>query len=323
MGLMSSFVRIVSTWRLPLLLLVTPMAIVWARSPSSGGALMVIAHALLVLFYALSLDGAFLREGLDPRLGLSRDRFAIDPQRLSGARSLVAFALVLVTLGLLFVSLRVGVLAGAVGVLIALTTGSARSGGGSRRFFLAELVWAVVALVGPALFIGLAGWSVPAGEPGATERVMPEADVAGTIVAAFMLGGYILLCLIRDERVDRIDGLRTTATVFTRGGAAGLLAIWALGAAALSAWGSAEGSWSWPVPAVCAWTALLTFWAVGAGRDELATRLWWLGSAATGVVLCVSLLGSPLAERRPAPLDEDAVPSAARVPATDTTYEVN
>lgn len=310
---MASLVRIIETWRLPILLLVTPMAIVWARSPSSGGALMVIAHALLVLLYAMSLDAAFLREGLDPRLALSRDRYRIDPLRLGGARSLVAFALALVTLGLLFVSPRIGVLTGAAGVLIVMTTGSARGPGGTRRFFLAELVWAVAALVGPALFIGLGAWGAVRAPGAAPTGVMPGADVAGTLVAAFMLGGYVLLCLIRDEQADRIDGLRSTATVFGRAGAAGLLAIWALGAVALSAWGSAHGAWGWPVAAVCAWSALLTFWAVGAARDALAVGVWWAGSAATGVLLCAALAPAPLAPGHAISTDE--APAAAQAPA--------
>lgn len=318
MAPMQPLARVIETWRLPLLLLVTPMAIVWARSPGSGGALMVIAHALLVLLYALSLDAAFMREGLDPRLGLTRDRFRIDPLRSRGARTLVAVALVPVAIGLLVIAPRIGVLTVAAAVIIALSTANARGPGASRRFFLAEVVWAVVALIGPALFIGLAGWNAGRNATEPPVGVMPEADVAGTLVAALMLGGYILLCLIRDERIDRIDGQRTTATVITRPGAAGLLAVWALGAVALAAWGAAAGSWDWPVAAVCAWAALLTFWALGAERDSLAVGLWWTGSALTSVLLCVSLLSSPLAPPSIAPPESDEpIPAAARAPALE------
>ncbi|HBS28929.1 MAG TPA: hypothetical protein DEB06_05650 [Phycisphaerales bacterium] len=284
---MSPSLGAIEAWRLTLLPLVTPMAIVWSVSPHSGGVLMVLAHALLVLFCATSLDAAFRRESLDPRLSPWRDRYRINPARAAGASAFIVFAMALVVIGLLFVAPRVGVLAGSSAALIALTT--TRSARAARRFMFAEWAWPLGALVGPALFIGLPGWSA-AGPLTAPQDAMPGSVVAGTIVAALMLGACVLLCLIRDERADRVDGLRTTPTTFGRPAAAALLAVWVLAAAALAAWGAAEHAWGWPVTACCAWTALLTFWAVGAERDALAVGLWWTGASITSTLLAIDLL---------------------------------
>lgn len=295
---MRSALRFIESTRLYWLLPVTPYAAVWARSPHSGGWLMVVAYSLLILFYWLGLDAAFMRRGREPRLALVRDRFRVDPLLVPIARTVAGLALAVSVAALLIVATRIGVVLAVAAVVAALLGRVPRN---RSRFFLAEWVWAVVALIGPAVFIGLWGWSPPAGLAEPPSLVMPARDVAGTIVGGLMLGGFVLLCLVRDEVIDRAAGLRTTATALTRGGAVGLLALWAFGAAGLAVWGVSEDAWGWGAGAACAWTALLALWALGARRDGLAAGVWFVGASVTAVLMSVNLMSRPLDPAVPGP----------------------
>ena len=78
---MGRLLRTVEALRLYVILLTTPYAILWADATHSGGWVMVVVHALLVLCYALSLDLAAQRAGMDPRLSLTPDGLRPKPRQ--------------------------------------------------------------------------------------------------------------------------------------------------------------------------------------------------------------------------------------------------
>lgn len=300
---MSRLVRSAESLRLDLLFFSVPYALMWSRGAGAAAPLIILAHALLVLLYAQSLDLAMLRAGQDPRLGPVRDRFRRAPAGLEAARLVVAILLVPTIGGLAILSTRLAFYAAAAAAIILLVTRGVSGRFAARRFVFAEWTWGFGALLIPAGLIATAkpsALSAPSGGLG-----MPAPVVAATCLGAVMLGVYILLCLVRDEAADRGAGFSSTPTLCGRAGALALLLAWMMGGVLLAAVGVTHGWWGWPVVTALAWAALASTWCTAVRADGLAVGLWIIGHAGVAVLLAAGILGGPpQPNTHPAPLAE-------------------
>lgn len=273
--------------RIYVALFTEPYAVLWTRSPDAGGVLLPLTHTALVWFYVFSLDEAFIKAGLDPRLSVTPDRHDMAEAPVRVFRMCSGVAAGLLTLFLLVSGEpRLALLAAAGGAGVALLVRTAIGPDGQRRFLFAEVVWAGVMLMGPCLLVGAPGWSASNGELGElAPEPMSMAVVAATGLGSLMLGVWALLCMRRDAAADAAVGLRTTATLLGPQGSLALTALWVVGAVAVSAWGVAEGWWGWIVAALVAWAAVAVTWALARGAERGATLLWTVATALVAVVV--------------------------------------
>lgn len=314
---MAGIARTLEGLRLTLLVVTVPYAALWAEFTGSGGWVMVLTYALLVLFYALRVDAAMTASGRDPRLGLLTDRFAMAHVPTGIARFIVADLLVALALVLVIVSPAVGVCSAVAMVLVLVWVRTGPDRRDVRRFQLAEWWWPVCLLLIPMLIVGLQGWiaqaAVPAepsdgaGSAGAAASVDPMSArvIAATCLGALMLGVFAAVCQTRDEIKDRGDGFRTTPTAVGRGGAVMLILLLTFAAVWLAARGVGREWWGWHTTMYVAWTPAAVFAAMSANRDGIAAGLAWAGAATTALSVA---MWSPSVALSPPP---SLVPSEA------------
>lgn len=286
-----AILRLILSLRLYLPAFTAPYALLWASAPESGGWLMVVGHNLLVWYYALSLDSAFLSVGLDPRLSLLPNRHLAATAPIDVTRTIAGCGVAVSALFLLLAGEpRLALLVAAGGAGVSLLVRSALGSGGRRRFVLAEWIWSGVMLVGPCLLIAAPGWSMQshgASAEGLTPRAAPmsPAVIGATGLGALMLGAWVLLCLRRDEAADRDAGLTSTATMFGRGGTLTLIAAWTLGAMTLAVWGVSMNWWGWLIAALVGWAAVMVAWLSASGADRAGVLAWAAVQAVVGIAL--------------------------------------
>lgn len=294
---MATLLRWIESTRLYVLLLSTPYALIWMREPASGGFLIVLAHGLLVLLYFLSLDQARLTHGREPLLGLTRDRERLIPEVVARAHAMTALLVVIVGLVLLFARVWAGVTTLAAAGAILLLVSGAPERSLRWRLRMAELVWPAAALLGPALLIRAFAQrdaeraAAVEGVEGAMAGGMSEGAFAASALGAVMAGAWILCCLIRDEPLDRGEGIRTTPTFFGRAGSIGLFVVWLSGGLLIAALGAGNGWWNWVAPVLLGWAALLSLWALASRREGGAGMVWMAGLGAVGVALASQVGG--------------------------------
>lgn len=286
-----AILRLILSLRLYLPVFTAPYALLWASAPASGGWLMVVGHTLLVWYYALSLDSAFLSAGLDPRLSLLPDRHLTAAAPIDITRTIAGCGVAVSALFLLLAGEpRLSLMVAAGGAGVSLLVRSALGTDGIRRFVLAEWVWAAVILMGPCLLIAAPGWSpqqqgLALQASGDIAEPMSPAVIAATALGALMLGAWVLLCMRRDEAADRELGLVTTATALGRPGTLTLIALWTLGAMTLAIWGVSMGWWGWLVAALVGWAAAMVAWLSSSGADRAGALAWAGVQAIVGLAL--------------------------------------
>ncbi len=306
--------RAIRTLRIDLLALTVPFAFVWATTSHSGGLVMVVTFALLVLLFALSFDLSLLSIGMDPRVSIARDRFQYNVELLERARGLTLSAVIIAALVLLFVQwgLAVFALLAAATTVVLLRNGAGRSG--ARRLFLAEWLWPLAMLIVPMGIIWLWQWSdrqAGGGSAGAPPLDAPA--FAATILGALLLAAFILASLMHSEQADRASGLRTTPAVAGRTTAEAVLFLVLSAAVLLAIAGVSAGWWGfWPA-ALTAASALLALWSIGHRIDSIAPAIWWIGAAATGILVSASVVRAPMQAQIP-----DVISDLIRNPAPDT-----
>ncbi|MEM8834884.1 MAG: hypothetical protein AAGD00_03585 [Planctomycetota bacterium] len=293
--------RILESIRLPMLAFSLPYVALWARHAGTGGWALLIAHAALLIFYLTSFDLSLLDEGRDPRFGVLRGRRHWSRTLASRARTIALAILALGVAMLLLVEVRVGLLALVSSVLAGLMSQGFGEGDGKSsawysrdRFWLSELLWPVALLIGPALLLGVPRWSDATGGIDAAGRLpLTKAVMGFTILGGLMLGSYIMLCLVRDQRRDEADGLRTSATQWGRGGAIAMCVWWMLSSIWLASVGVNLGWWGWTTPMLVSYAALGAIIAVLSRLDGVAVALWWLGHSAIALLIFAYQFGMP------------------------------
>lgn len=290
-AMLGALLRLILSLRLYVPVFTAPYAILWTAAPDSGGWIMAVGHTLLVWFYVLSLDSAFLSAGLDPRLSLLPNRHVDAAAPIEIARTITGCGVAIAALFLLMAGeLRLALLLAAGGAGVSLLVRSALGSDGRRRFVAAEWVWAFVMLMGPCLLVAAPGWRAPAHteEAAAAPAIAAHlgAPVIGaTALGAVMLGAWVLLCLRRDQAADRSAGLQTTATLLGQSGTLTMIAAWTLGAVTLAVWGVSMHWWSWPVAALVGWAAAMVAWLSASGANRAGVLAWGLVQAIVGIAL--------------------------------------
>lgn len=289
--------RVAEGLRLHLLVFTIPVAALWSGQPDSGGGAMVLLHSLLVMLYGMTLDDrirdAELASGQGPRLTLSHDRmaFADVEQAVRPARwavlALAAFACVIMAIESLLMAFFG---ACAIAAILGFTApGVGREA--RRRFIFAEWGWSLFAVMVPMVLIAMHGWSrwveAKRQAPGTEDAVatMPPMLIGASVLAALMLGAFVLLCLGRDRVKDEAAGWRSTATLLGPVGVNVWAIVWMIGAGSLAAAGTSAGWWGWTPTAILGGGATATAALLGAARAPGAVATWWLAAAATGAAL--------------------------------------
>lgn len=273
--------------RLVLLPLTLPLAVLWSGLPRSGGGLMVLAHALLILFYAAQLDAAALAARRDPPLALFRGRERLDLSVVRGVRTLLAGAIVLALAALVFVQWRLGVFATGAFLVIALVAGRAFRPGDHRRatVFWPEITWPLFMLIIPALVIGAqsSGGDMPADAaappvPGTEGPAwsMPRPVLGATVLGGIHLAAYAVLCQIRDRATTGADTVVLFVLLFA--------------SIALGVWGVEAAWWGWPAPVIASCGAILAVFALARGDEGYAVGGWTLSSAAAAIALALTAM---------------------------------
>jgi hypothetical protein len=259
-----------------LLLLVLPYALVWTRAPGTGGVLTAITLSVLVLFYFACVDAKMLHASGQTRLSLSRERIRRSEEAVGVAKIIFGGAAFVLSLIVSLFAWPIGLsLLLALAVLATLDIATRR-----WPMRLVELALPAGMLAVPFLLL----------------RVFASTMLDGggvamlTLAGGLMLAGYVLLCLIRDEQLDRGERRVTTATTL---GGEGALLVWVLYVAAAMAMligGASAGWWGWGAPAVLPLAGMLVVWMVTLGAVGLATGLWFAAAAITAIVLNVATL---------------------------------
>lgn len=287
--------RIAEGLRLHLLVFTLPVAALWAGEPDSGGGALVLAHCLLVMLYGMTLDERIrageVASGQGPRLTLSHDRmaFADVEQAVRPARHAVLILAVFACVVMAIESLRMAFFSACAVAAILVFTGPGSGREARRRFIFAEWMWAFAAILVPMLLVGLRGWSqwIEARREGTGDGVatMPAAVVAASVLAALILGTYILLCLCRDRVRDEAAGWRSTATILGPVGIVVWSLIWMIAASTVAAVGTGAALWAWHPAAIVSAGAAVSAALLGSGRASAAVVAWWLMAAAVGAAM--------------------------------------
>lgn len=284
---MSGLIRLIASLRLSMLAFCVPYAWLWSHASDSGGTLMVVAHALLVLCYFVNFTDATIDAGQDPRLTLLRDRMMYSRRATEIARHAIAGLVVIVGVLLVLSEFWVGVMTlVALALVVAMRSGLTR-----RKLELAEIVTPAAMLVAPMVLVHrFARGAVKAAEAkaetaGEAAVALSEQAMAATWLGSIMLAVFVLLCLLRDEASDRGLGLRTTVTLLGRTAATVFLFVWLTLAMVLAVWGSTHGMWDWKIGVVVG-VASCAAAATATGRMEgYGVGLWWVAHAVVAIML--------------------------------------
>ncbi|MEZ6211126.1 MAG: hypothetical protein R3B46_07775 [Phycisphaerales bacterium] len=233
--------------RIPMLLFAVPYALLWTRTSESGGWIMVIAHAALVLFAFAGVDASLIKRGREPRLTLRRASELFDLRVIEVAHAVLGITALIAGFVLLFIQWKLGAVVLVALVLMELGADGFSSRWRHNRFAWSEYILPLVMLIAPAMLIAGSAKSrlarlhlqydaaLEKAESAKTaisadlitdahERVrhladqidathlMPQPVVAATFLGALALAAFTLLALRRDEMLDRGENLRTTPT---------------------------------------------------------------------------------------------------------------
>lgn len=346
---MGRVLTVFGSLRVPVLLFALPYSMLWMGVSDSGGWLMVLAHAALVLFGFAGVDASMLRRGMEPRLVLKRGSDWFDLRVIEVSRAVLGIAALILGFALLFVQWKIGLVALVALVAMEVCADGINDRWRRRRFAWAEWTLPLAMVVAPAMLIGASAKSraarldvmleeaqrkvrefetavTPEVRDAAEARVaelamalkqtvlMSHGVVAATVLGALAMGAYVLLCLRRDEMLDRGERLVTTPTRFGRP-FAGVLLVVMLGAAiGIAAAGVSAGWWTeagWWCAAIAAWGAVMTVWAAASNRDDTAAGVWYLAHLAMVIALTLTVIRRDLTSVPAidaAPLQTTAVP---------------
>ena len=277
--------RALLTGRWLIAFMVLPYALLWSDVAGSGGVLAALLVVALLLFYFACLDELHVQRLDETRLGFVRQRGRVDPEHATIAKYLFGALAKLIAIVLLFTQFWAGFVGLIVLTLIWI------SSLGTRRWQVktlwAEILIPLCAIMLPIILIGFFA-----------SGLLTPADRLATVVGTAMLAGYLLLCAMRDEPVDRGDGLVTTPTLLGRM-RSGLLffAIAAVattltirGASAIVAYppGSdpvvtVSTAWPWSIAVFVAILSMFGVLLTAEREDSLAVGIWGTGAIATGV----------------------------------------
>ncbi len=272
-----AIIRTLEATRSFYLLFTLPATIVWARGfgqhNAAAGALLAGAHAAIVVLWMSSGVRADLRAGRMPRLGLSQARDAT----LGEAADITWFISLLLTAALcaamLFASFWMG-----VGVCALAVAGMWHSGQRlSYRLTLVELILPAAWIAGPAILLSLND---------ADPQLLSRAGLAACLMIAASLVAVVTLLLVRDMRMDGGEGAATIATRLGRGGAIAVVWLWSLAILTLAIAGASSGWWHWSAAAMAGWTIAGVLALSTAGRDDHAPI-----AAAVGLGLASVIVG--------------------------------
>lgn len=279
---MKRLLVLISSLRLAALAFSVPYAMMWSHADRSGGVLMAVAHALMLLYFLVTLTDNALDEGHDPRVALIRDRSLYNRGVTGVARVMLGMLSVLSGLLLLVSTPWAGVAVLVATLLITVTAGPLNALRG-RRFELAELTWPLAILILPVVLIKMFARQAAADDT--TTQVLNPGVIPAATLGATMLAGYLLLCMLRDEAADRGIGLRTTPTLLGRKGACATLLLWFGLAILLAGWGASRGYWHWSVTAVTGFGAIASAFLAGSRNDGWSVGVWWLAHLAAAIIM--------------------------------------
>lgn len=289
---MSRILRLLATLRVSALFFSVPYTILWADAERSGGALLVVGHAVLLLLFLSVFTARTLRAGQEPRMAVVRDpgMFSVDAaERASFVLTAVA---VIVGPALLIGHAWLSVTVLLSVVLIHALTRGVRPG--MRGMEFAELTWPAAVLIGPLTLVHLLERRAIAraveGIEGAVAGPALGAGVgAATLLGALAMAVFVVLCILRDEQSDRGIGARTTATILGRAGATAFLFLWMSLVLVLAAWGGVNGLWSWTVPAILGVAAAACSWLTASRVEGYAVGLWAAAHALVAMILVATV----------------------------------
>jgi len=289
---MSRILRLLATLRVSALFFSVPYTILWADAARSGGALLVVGHAVMLLLFLAVFTARTMRAGEEPRLSIVRDHSMFDIDAAERAAFVLTALAVIVGLALLVGHFWLGVvLLLAVALIHALTRGVRPR---ARGLEFAELTWPAAVLIGPLTLVHLLERRAIAraveGIEGAVAYPAMGAGVgAATLLGALAMAVFVVLCLLRDEPEDRGIGVRTTATVLGRAGTTVFLFLWMSLALVLAAWGGVNGLWSWTVPAILGVAAMAVGWFTASRIEGYAVGLWAAAHALVAIILVMTV----------------------------------
>jgi len=250
------------------LLLTLPVTLLW--TPQLGvalGAVVVLTHAAGVLFLSSTWTRRDLASSLDPRLGLTRDRFSVDREALDLASSMLGIFCVALVVVLLIAAFPVGVYA-----VFALASGWwVSSLPPAKRFVRLEVIAPAALLIGPAMLLRAPAW-----RGHNADAITAAAHATSWFVGALLLA-QMLVVMTRDREADAAAGVTTTASALTREGAVvlvGLIYATITLLAALGAWG---GWWGVAPVLFAGWTSTAVVALLCVRWDS-----WAAGVAAVG-----------------------------------------
>ena len=278
--------------------MVLPYAMLIARLPAGGGWPAALALTLAVLYALACLDVMVLSRERERRLAIIQGRGLADQEALAVIRFALGGLAALLSIVVLLVQPWIGLTLLAALVLIRLGLGSEDAARTGLAFRWIELTLPIAALVLPYLLTR--GYSAQQLRDQAASAFNP--DQAGALASApldhctlpavalgaSMLGCVVLLCVLRDEALDRGTRIKTSATSIGRTGAALVLALMTCVTGVLAIGGAAGSCWPWLVGAVTLALAQLALWSVFTRAERFAAPVWALSCALIGWMLLVS-----------------------------------
>jgi len=273
---MRAVMTILESVRIPVRALTVPYAFAWADGP--GKPLLVLAFGLLILLHLSLFDTRTILAGARPRLGLTRDRDLWSPAIIDRARAIAGVLIGLIVVLLLFVSFGGAVVVAIAAGLVLLMTGGVSRRAERWRMLFAEVLWPALMLIVP---MGLFSWIL-------ADRGVDTVGSgrAATGVGALVLAAYVLLCQVRDQRLDTGQGQRTLATIIGRGGATLVLFLVLAALLIVSARGAGMGMWEWWPAAIAGIASLVAIWSVASEAIDGAPSMW----AAAGFVIALGVV---------------------------------
>jgi hypothetical protein len=122
-------------------------------------------------------------------------------------------------------------------------------------------------------------------------RLVSPAVMLAVLLIAVMLAAWVLLCLMRDAMADVGERFETTPTLLGRAGAEVMLFAAVTLAVVIAVRGSGDQLWAWPVAALVGILGLFAVWSAGSRHEGYAVGLWGVGTAATSVLVSLSVGG--------------------------------
>lgn len=276
--------RLIASTRLVYLLFLLPPAFLWAMNEGSGGVLVPLALALFAFVHLGIFDTKTLRAGRRQRLAFTRSPGAATAAITAPWATWCALLLAVVTIILLLVATRVGLLVLILGAIVLPLTGGVGADAGPikrKRMLWAELAYPFGFLILPAWWIGsykVVEIVTPA--EGVTDSIVTDFPLTPetwtiTWLCALMLCAYLLTCQIRDQSEDASEGQITTPTLLGRTATTALLLLVLFAVQMVAARGldPITAGFGLLTPAFAALGGLVALWAVASEADDAAPKI--------------------------------------------------